>query len=121
VAVRLRLQVVANRKKEALIPFVLATVQPGAIVRTDGRTECDPRDAAGYIHDRVAVHGDHALPDAHVPMIHIVFGNLDAWLRGSADQHAAADLRGGVGDLGDASEGAVLIDGHQEFLPRCWI
>lgn len=83
VAGRLRLQVVANRKRETLVPFVLATVQPGAIVRTDGWTGYDPLEAAGYTHDRVAVRGDHAITDAHLPMIHIVFGNLDAWLLGT--------------------------------------
>ena len=83
VAGRLRLQVVANRKRKTLVPFVLATVQPGAIVRTDGWTGYDPLEAAGYTHDRVAVRGDHAIADAHLPMIHIVFGNLDAWLLGT--------------------------------------
>ncbi|NEV62827.1 transposase [Thiorhodococcus minor] len=38
VAGRLRLQVVTNRKQETLVPFVQATVRPGAIVRTDGWT-----------------------------------------------------------------------------------
>lgn len=83
VAGRLRLQVVANRKQETLVPFVQANVQPGAVVRTDGWTGYDPLDAAGYAHDRVAVRGDHAITDAHLPMIHIVFGNLDAWLLGT--------------------------------------
>jgi transposase-like protein len=83
VAGRLRLQVVANRKQETLVPFVQATVQPRAIVRTDGWTGYDPLEAAGYTHERVAVRGDHAITDAHLPMIHIVFGNLDAWLLGT--------------------------------------
>jgi transposase-like protein len=83
VAGRLRLQVVANRKQETLVPFVQETVPPGAIVRTDGWTGYDPLQAAGYSHDRVAVRGDHAISDAHLPMIHIVFGNLDAWLLGT--------------------------------------
>jgi transposase-like protein len=52
-------------------------------VRTDGWTGYDPLEAAGYTHERVAVRGDHAITDAHLPMIHIVFGNLDAWLLGT--------------------------------------
>ena len=65
------------------MPFVRANVQPGSAVRTDGWTGYDPLGAAGYTHDRVAVGGDHAITDAHLPMIHIVFGNLDAWLLGT--------------------------------------
>ena len=83
IAGRLRLQVVTNRTQETLVPFVLATVQPGSIVRTDGWNGYDPLKASGYTHDRVAVCGDHAITDAHLPMIHIVFGNLDAWLLGT--------------------------------------
>jgi len=83
VAGRRRLQVVANRKQETLVPFVPATVQPGARVRTEGWTGYDPLEAAGYRHDRVAVRGDHAITDAHLPMSHMVFGNRDAWRLGT--------------------------------------
>jgi len=37
----------------------------------------------GYQHKAVAVQGDQARADQHLPMIHIVFGNLDAWLLGT--------------------------------------
>ena len=34
-------------------------------------------------HEAVSVRSDYAKMDQHLPMIHIVFGNLDAWLLGT--------------------------------------
>lgn len=83
VAGRLRLQVVPNRKQETLVPFVRTNVEPGAEVRTDGWIGYEPLEQLGYRHEAVAVCGDHAKTDKHLPMIHIAFGNLDAWLLGT--------------------------------------
>lgn len=83
IAGRIRLQVVANRKQETLVPFVRANVEAGAEVRTDGWVGYEPLAALGYRHEAVAVCGDHAKTDKHLPMIHIAFGNLDAWLLGT--------------------------------------
>lgn len=93
---RLRLQVIPNRKQETLVPFVQATVVPCAEVRTDGWIGYQPLAALGYNHEAVAVCGDHAKSDKHLPMIHIAFGNLDAWLLGThhgvSPQHLQAYL-----------------------------
>ena len=93
---RLRLQVIPNRKQETLIPFVQATVAPCAEVRTDAWIGYQPLAALGYSHEAVAVCGDHAKTDKHLPMIHIAFGNLDAWLLGThhgvSPQHLQAYL-----------------------------
>jgi transposase-like protein len=83
VAGRLRLQVVPNREQRVLSGFVQAVVTSSSIVRTDGWTGYDPLAGLGYRHERVAVQGDHTVTDTHLPMIHIVFGNLDAWLLGT--------------------------------------
>ena len=83
VAGRLRLQVVPNRQQETLVPFVTGNVDPGAVVRTDGWVGYAPLGAASYRHEPVAVRGDHAKTDTHLPMIHLVFSNLDAWLLGT--------------------------------------
>jgi transposase-like protein len=58
-------------------------VTPGSSVRTDGWTGYDNLTKLGYCHDPLAIKGDQAKTEAHLPMIHIVFGNLDAWLLGS--------------------------------------
>lgn len=93
---RLRLQVIPNRKQETLVPFVCANVARGATVRTDAWIGYEPLTEHGYDHEAVAVCGDHAKTDKHLPMIHITFGNLDAWLLGThhgvSPQHLQAYL-----------------------------
>ena len=63
--------------------MVQGNIQEGAEVRTDGWTGYDNLHKLGYRHKAVSVRGDHAKTDQHLPMIHIVFGNLDAWLVGT--------------------------------------
>jgi hypothetical protein len=83
VAGRLRFQVVPDRKQETLVPFVQANIAPGAEVRTDGWIGYAPLASLGYRHMPVAVRGDQAKTDVHLPMIHLAFSNLDAWLLGT--------------------------------------
>lgn len=83
IAGRLRLEVVSGRSQKELEPFVLATVVPDSIVRTDGWTGYDNLTKLGYRHDPLAIQGDQSKTETHLPMIHIVFGNLDAWLLGT--------------------------------------
>jgi len=94
IAGRLRLQVIPNRKQETLEPFVLANVQPGTEVRTDGWTGYDNLQKLGYQHKAVPVRIDHAKTDQHLLMIHIVFGNLDAWLLGTHHGVSPKHLQG---------------------------
>lgn len=93
IAGRLRLQIIPNRKQETLEPFVLANVRSGTEVRTDGWTGYDNLHKLGYRHIAVPVTGDHAKTDQHLPMIHIVFGNLDAWLLGTHHGVSAKHLQ----------------------------
>jgi len=83
IAGRLRLRIIPNRTQEVLESFVLENVKQGTEVRTDGWTGYENLEKLGYKHRPVAVQGDHAKTDQHLPMIHIVFGNLDAWLLGT--------------------------------------
>ena len=83
IAGRLRLQVVAGRARKNLEPFVLAAVAPNTLVRTDGWTGYDNLTKLGFRHDPLTIQGDQTKTEAHLPMIHIVFGNLDAWLLGT--------------------------------------
>lgn len=83
VAGRLRLKVIPNRKQETLEPFVTDYVQAGSEVRTDGWGAYENLGRLGFRHEAVPIQGDQAKTDQHLPMIHIVFGNLDAWLQGT--------------------------------------
>jgi hypothetical protein len=94
IAGRLRLQVIPNRKRETLEPKVLDNVQTGAEVRTDGWTGYDNLHKLGYRHTAVSVRGDRVKTDQHLPMIHIVFGNLDAWLMGTHHGVSPTHLQG---------------------------
>ncbi len=93
---RLRLQVVPNRKQEILVPFVPTNVTIGAKVRTDTWIGYESLTEQGYDHEPVTICGDFAKADKHLPMIHITFGNLDAWLlgmhHGVSSQHLQAYL-----------------------------
>jgi len=94
IAGRLRLQIIPNRKQETLESVVLANIQMGAEVRTDGWTGYDNLNKLGYRHTAVPVRGDQAKTDQHLPMIHIVFGNLDAWLLGTHHGVSPTHLQG---------------------------
>ena len=94
IAGRLRLRVIPNRRQETLEPVVLTNVQPGTEVRTDGWTGYDNLHKLGYRHNVVSVRGDHVKTDQHLPMIHIVFGNLDAWLLGTHHGVSSKHLQG---------------------------
>jgi transposase-like protein len=83
IAGRLRLQVIPNRAQETLEPVLMANVQPGTEVRTDAWIGYNNLHELGYRHNAVSVRGNHVKTDQHLPMIHIVFGNLDAWLLGT--------------------------------------
>jgi hypothetical protein len=83
IAGRLRLQKIPNRKQETLEPFVSANVQSKSLMRSDGWVGYERLSMLGYQHEPLAVCGDHTKTDKHLPMIHIVFGNLDAWLLGT--------------------------------------
>ncbi len=94
IAGRLRLQILPNRKQENLEPFVLENVQPGTEVRTDGWTGYDNLGKLGYRHKVVLIQGDQTRTDQHLPMIHIVFGNLDTWLIGTHHGVSPKHLQG---------------------------
>lgn len=94
IAGRLRLQIIPNRKKETLESVVLANVQNKAEVRTDGWNGYESLNKLGYRHKAVSICGDYVIADQHLPMIHIVFGNLDSWLLGTHHGVSPAHLQG---------------------------
>ena len=80
---RLRLAHVSDRGKRALQRFVQASVEPGNTVATDGWQGYDNLAALGYEHAPTVINGDHRRTDKSLPMIHLVFSNLKAWLHGT--------------------------------------
>ncbi len=82
-----------GRTRKNLESFVRAAVAPGSPIRADGWTGYDNLTRLGFRHDPLAIHGDQAKTEAHLPMIHIVFGNLDAWLLGTHHGVSAKHLQ----------------------------
>jgi transposase-like protein len=93
---RLRLQVADDRSKRSLEPFVTENIQPNSRITTDGWHGYDNLAAMGYDHKAVVLAGDPDKTDKELPMIHLIFSNLKAWLLGThhgvSAQHLPAYL-----------------------------
>lgn len=63
--------------------FVQECVASGALITTDDGSEYTNLKRLGYIHEAVAMRGDRAKLDAWLPTIHVVIGNLKAWIDGT--------------------------------------
>lgn len=64
---------------DVIIERIIATnvhAADSSQVRTDGWTGYDNLAKLGYCHDPIVIQGDQTKTEAHLPMIHIVFGNL---------------------------------------------
>jgi transposase-like protein len=80
---RLRLRHVPNRGSLALTSFVHESVAPGTTVYTDGWQGYDGLKQLGYDHERAVTGGDPGIIEAVLPLIHLVFSNLQTWIRGT--------------------------------------
>ena len=93
---RLRLQVLDDRGKRALEAFATENIQPHSRIITDGWQGYDNLEANGYDHESVVLGGDPEKVEKALPMIHLIFSNLKAWLLGThhgvSAQHLPAYL-----------------------------
>jgi hypothetical protein len=80
---RLRLEIVPNRGEKALCGFVEAAIEPGAIVVTDAAPSYATLGKRGYAHLPVVEGGDPKVAEEFLPIVHLVFSNLKAWLQGT--------------------------------------
>lgn len=93
---RLRLQVLNDRGKRSLETFVTDNIEPHSHITTDGWQGYDNLATRGYDHQSVVLDGDPEKTEKVLPMIHLVFSNLKAWLLGThhgvSAQHLPAYL-----------------------------
>ena len=93
---RLRVRHVTDRSSITLTGFVADNVATGTTIATDGWQGYNGLKNLGYGHEAVVLGGDPALAQAALPMIHLVFSNLKAWILGThhgvSDQHLQAYL-----------------------------
>jgi transposase-like protein len=80
---RLRLRHVPNRGSLALTTFIQESVSPGTMVITDGWQGYDALKRLGYDHQKAIIGGDQKITEAALPLVHMVFSNLKAWLLGT--------------------------------------
>jgi ISXO2-like transposase domain/Transposase zinc-ribbon domain len=80
---RLRLAVVPDRGAKALTGFVQNVVDPATdMVVTDAHQGYAPLARLGYQHLAVAERGEPNVAEDYLPIIHLIFSNLKAWLNG---------------------------------------
>ena len=79
---RLRLAIADDRSAASLCGFVENAVEPGVLLVTDDWSAYRGLRALGYDHHPIAECGDPEVSEEFLPMIHLVFANLKAWLNG---------------------------------------
>ena len=80
---RLRLRVIENRSAETCTGFITDNVAAGTKIRTDANPSYSTLTSLGYLHDPLTLKGDPEKAEAHLPMIHLLFSNLKAWIIGT--------------------------------------
>ncbi|MGC2150673.1 MAG: IS1595 family transposase [Terriglobales bacterium] len=80
---RLRLEIVPDRTAKSLRGFIEAAVEPGAIIVTDAWSGYGDLDKLGYAHLPVVESGNPQVAEEYLPIIHLAFSNLKAWLKGT--------------------------------------
>jgi len=78
---RLRIEIVPDRTEKALCGFVEAAVAIGAIVITDAAPAYNSLEKRGYAHLPVVEGGNPEVAEEYLPIVHLVFSNLKAWLQ----------------------------------------
>jgi hypothetical protein len=132
---RLRMHIVPDRTAKSLLGFAKENVETGAAIVTDGWIGYAGLADLGYVHHAVAERGDPEVAEAFLPMIHLVFSNLKAWIQGThhgvSQQHLQAYLNEyvfrfnrrfypmtsfnsvlGIGSVGEAPTYAALYSGE---------
>jgi hypothetical protein len=73
---------VPDRSAKSLCGFVASTVEPGTTIITDDWGIYAGIAKRGYEHLAIAAQGDPQVSDEFMPIVHLVFSNLETWLRG---------------------------------------
>jgi len=94
---RVRLQRVQDVSAASLIPFVEATVGPGAAVHTDGWPSYGTLGEHGYVHTKTILSGSESPAHVSMPGVHRVASLLKRWFLGThqgsvSSQHLDAYL-----------------------------
>ena len=80
---RIRLQRVTDRSEQAVLPFVLDSVESGSIVRTDGSAAYRKLSKHGYRREKTVMLGADDPAHVTMPGVHRVAALLKRWLLGT--------------------------------------
>lgn len=79
---RIRMQSIPNSDNEFLLPVVRRFIEPGTLIRTDGRVGYR-RLADEYVHQPINLSASAELPHVELPGVHRVASLLKRWVAGS--------------------------------------
>jgi len=83
IAGRLRMEIVPNRTEKALCGFIDGCVDPTTpMLITDAWSAYGSLTDRGYAHLPVVESGNPQVAEDYLPIIHLIFSNLKAWLKG---------------------------------------
>ena len=80
---RIRLRRIDNDSAAQVIPFVQASVEPGAQVRTDGSAAYRALDTLGYDHQRHVILGSEVPAHGSMAGVHRVAALIKRWILGT--------------------------------------
>ena len=80
---RIRLQRVADKSEQSILPFVCESVEPGSVVRTDGSWAYRSLLENGYHRDKTVMNNADDPPHVSMPAVHRVASLLKRWLLGT--------------------------------------
>ena len=80
---RIRLRRIAKESTEHVIPFVQASIETGAKVRTDGSAIYRSLHSLGYVHERAVQLGSDVAPHVSMAGVHRVSSLIKRWALGT--------------------------------------
>ena len=80
---RIRLQRVTDKSEKAVLPFVLESIEPGSVVRTDGSEAYRKLPKHGYRREKIVMLGADDPAHVTMPGVHRVAALLKRWLLGT--------------------------------------
>ena len=80
---RIRLRKVPDKAAKTVAQFAIDCITPESLILSDAGTEFTALKKLGYSHAPLALRGSHDAAEAWVPTVHLVIGNLKAWIIGT--------------------------------------
>jgi transposase-like protein len=80
---RIRLRCVSDQSAESVLPFVLESIEPGSVVRTDGSAAYRELEQHGYQREKIIMLGAEDPAHVTMPGVHRVASLLKRWLIGT--------------------------------------